>query len=112
MLQQFLGLANYMREYVPSLANLINGLTLEDTNCVKRTKALTKQLKPLKLPEDEDKLIIESDASHLYWGGVLKAKGTDNIEWIVQYASGKFSLTEINYPVHEKEVLAAKKCID
>ncbi|XP_031248844.1 uncharacterized protein LOC116106625 [Pistacia vera] len=126
MLQQFLGLANYIREYVSNLANVINGLTLkvsdkvpwvltlEDANCVKRTKVLTKQLKPLKLPEDEDKLIIESDASHLYWGGgrgVLKAKGTDNIERIVRYASGNFSPAEINYHVHEKEVLAAKEYI-
>lgn len=55
-------------------------------------------------------MIIESDAFGLYWGRVLKAKGTDNIKRIIWYASGKFFSPNTRYPTHEKEVLAVKKC--
>lgn len=98
MLQQFLGLANQIREYVPNLANIINKLTkkvsskvLQDwtdknTNCVIWIKNLTKNLKSLSFPEDSDSLIIESDAFDLYWGGNLKAKETNSIKRMVPYA--------------------------
>lgn len=67
-----------MREYVPNLMKVINGLmrklsekipwewTSEDTNCVLRTKELTKTLKPLRILEDNESLIVKSDASHMY----------------------------------------------
>ena len=113
-----------MREYVNNLAENINGLTKKtnekffwnltskDTVCVQKTKALTKTLKPFRLPKENESLIVKSDASLLYWGGVLKTKGLDNIERIARYAFGRFSDAEINYLVHEKEVLPAKNSIE
>lgn len=90
-LQQFLKLANQMREYVFNLAKAINGLTKkvsskvlwectnEDTNSVTQTK----NLKYFSLLEYSSTMIIESNTSDLYQGEVLKAKGIDNIKQIV-----------------------------
>lgn len=91
MLQQFLGLANQIREYVSNLAKVINRLTKkvsskvpwdwtnEDTNYVIRSKNLTKNIQYLTLLKDSDSMIIESNASNLYWGRIFKPKGIDNI---------------------------------
>lgn len=57
-------------------------------------------------------MIIKTDAFDYYWGGVFKAKRIDSIERIVQHALGKFSTVKINYPTHEKAILAAKEYID
>lgn len=48
--------------------------TENDTKYVKKVKNKLEDLPPLYHPKPEDIMIIESDASHQFWGGVLKAK--------------------------------------
>ena len=52
------------------------------------------------MPKDEDDLYIQTDASDLHWGVVLRRQ-RDNI--IVLYASGTFKGSEVNYDINEKE---------
>lgn len=76
-LQQFPCVANYMWEYVLNLVKIINGFTkkvsekilwelaLEYMKYVLKTMDLTKTFKPLRIYEDDESLIVESDACHL-----------------------------------------------
>jgi len=59
-------------------------------------------------PTEGDQLIIETDASKKYWGGVLKAKKADDKEHVCRYANGSFKPAEIHYHSTEKELLALK----
>ncbi|KAI3706819.1 hypothetical protein L6452_24807 [Arctium lappa] len=81
-----------------------------DTQVVKKIKKHIGILPKLYNPGPNDTLIIESDASDSYWGGVLKAK-TDGGEIISRYASGSFKAAEKNYHSNEKEILALIKTI-
>jgi len=78
------------------------------TGLVKQLKQLCTNLPRLAIPELGDQLIVETDASDKYWGGVLKAKKNDNKELVFRYANGCFKLAEINYHSNEKELLALK----
>jgi len=54
--------------------------------------------------------IVESDASNIGWGVILKQKvGKD--EQIVQFTSRVWNLDKLNYSTIEKEVKAAWNCI-
>ncbi|KAI3678913.1 hypothetical protein L6452_38217 [Arctium lappa] len=81
-----------------------------DTQVVKKIKKHIGTLPKLYNPGPNDTLIIESDASESYWGGVLKAK-VDGGEIISRYASGSFKAAEKNYHSNEKEILALIKTI-
>jgi len=65
-------------------------------------------LPKLAIPEEGDKLIVETNASDNYWGGVLKAKKADGKEHICRYANSSFKPVEINYHSNEKELLTLK----
>jgi hypothetical protein len=84
ILQQFLGIVNYARNYIDNLAKLAGPLyaklrkngqkyfNSEDIKLVKAIKEKVKYLKPLELPLDDNYLIIETDASQEGWGAILK----------------------------------------
>jgi len=63
----------------------------------------------LNLPNKEDDLILETDASNEHWSAVLKIK-----EWekLCKYCSGSFNKAECNYPTIEKEILAVIRGIE
>jgi hypothetical protein len=75
VLQQFLGIVNYIRNYIDNLAKLVGPLYVklrkngqkyfnsEDIKLVKIIKDKVKDLKPLKLALDDHYFIIETDAS-------------------------------------------------
>jgi hypothetical protein len=79
VLQQFLGIVNYARNYIDNLVKLAGPLyaklrknsqkyfTSEDINLVKIIKDKVKDLKPLELPLDDHYFIIETDASKEGW---------------------------------------------
>ena len=85
-LQQFLGIVNYARNYIENLAKLAGPLYAklrkngqkyfyyEDIKLVRTIKEKVKDLKPLELPLDDNYFIIETDASKLGWGAILKQK--------------------------------------
>ena len=78
------------------------------TGLVQQFKKLCANLPRLAVPEPGDKLIIETDASDKYWGGVPKARKVDEKEHIHSYANGCFKPVETNYHSNKKELLALK----
>lgn len=122
-LQRFLGVLTYAETYISKLAEMRKPLqgklkkdtvwnwTQSDTDYIKKIKKNLIVFPKLYLPSNEDKLIIETDASDEFWGGVLKAKTPENIEKICRYSSGSFKQAEKNYHSSEKEILAIKQVI-
>ena len=56
----------------------------------------------LNLPNDEDYLILETDARNEHWSTVFKIiEG----EKLCKYCSGSFYKEECNYPTIEKEII-------
>ena len=56
----------------------------------------------LRLPNENDNLILQIDALDKYWAAILK---TDLGE-ICRYTSGTFNNNQINYDINEKKLLA------
>lgn len=128
-LQRFLGCLNYARTYIQGLAQSVKPLQSKlkkdlqwtwcdnDSDLVRKVKRKVKNLPALHLPEMDEQLIIETDASNEYWGGVLKSRypanhnSGDTSEKLCGYASGTFQGAELRYHSNEKEILAVKKVI-
>jgi len=68
-----------------------------------------KNLPVLNLPNEEDDLILETDASNEHWSAVLKTKKGEKL---YKYCSGSFNKAECNYPTMEKEILAVIRGIE
>ena len=113
-IQQFLGCLTYAGDYIPNLSkkrhkiqkllsktNTI-GWTEEHTEIVKSLKEECKTLPKLRLSDENDNLVLQTDASDKFWAAILKT----DLNEICKYASGTFKPAEINYPTHEKELLA------
>ncbi|CAA29527.1 unnamed protein product [Figwort mosaic virus] len=122
-LQRFLGVLTYAETYIPKLAEIRKPLqvklkkdvtwnwTQSDSDYVKKIKKNLGSFPKLYLPKPEDHLIIETDASDSFWGGVLKARALDGVELICRYSSGSFKQAEKNYHSNDKELLAVKQVI-
>ncbi|UBN09112.1 polymerase polyprotein [Metaplexis yellow mottle-associated virus] len=123
-LERFLGTLNYISGYFPKIAQLRQPLqaklkkevqwtwTQMDSDLVRKIKSKIGVLPDLYNPGPEDQLIIETDASDLYWGGVLKARRPgESSELISRYCSGSFKQAEKNYHSNEKEILALIRTI-
>ena len=109
-IHKFLVCLNYVEGFMLQKLlrkNNTRGWSEEHTDAVKSLKEECKNLPALRLPEENDKLIIQTDASDLYWGAILKT----DINEIYQYTSGTFNQAQVNYPVHEKKLLAIYKGI-
>jgi len=64
---------------------------------------MCKNLPILNLPNEEDDLILKTDASNEHWSAFLKIeKG----EMLCKYCSGSFNKVECNYPRIETKILA------
>jgi hypothetical protein len=112
VLQQFLGIVNYARNYIDNLTKLAGPLyaklrkngqkyfNFEDINLVKIINDNVKDLKPLELPLDNHYFIIETDAFKEGWGAILKQKpnkySPKSEEKICIYASGSYKLKTVN----------------
>jgi hypothetical protein len=108
VLQQFLGIVNYARNYIDNLAKLVGPLyaklrkngqkyfNSKDIKMVRIIKDKVKNLKPLELPLDNHYFIIETDASKDGWGAILNKKhnkySPKSEEKIYRYASGSYKL--------------------
>jgi transposase InsO family protein len=128
-LRQFLGLASFYRRYVKGFARLaapLSELLRESDPDVRRKKtrpivwnvscqlafdALKEALssEPVLIqPDPQAPFTLETDASDWAVGVVLLQLGSDGRLHPVAYEGRKLQGAELNYPVHEKELLAIK----
>ncbi|GAB2265572.1 hypothetical protein Dimus_037837 [Dionaea muscipula] len=122
-LQRFLGCLNYIADFFPNLRQLCEPVyqrlrktpppwTDEHTTIVKHIKAKAKVLPCIHIPHPQTFLIIETDASEIGYGGILKQKKSEkNFEQIVRFHSGIWLGPQKNYSTIKKEVLAIVLCV-
>ncbi|KAJ5082230.1 hypothetical protein N7532_011273 [Penicillium argentinense] len=130
--RQFLGLATYYRRFIRSFARIAAPLheLLKEADAQLRVKKFRpvrwntaaglafRNLKeamvtaPVLMQPDRLKpFIIETDASEWAIGFVLYQEGEDQKLHPVAFDGRKLSTAELNYPVHEKELLAIKEAL-
>lgn len=116
--QEFLGLANYYRKFVMSFSNLaapMTNLTKKDhafiwtQECKNAFKELIERLTAapiLAIFDPEREAVLETDASDYAIGACLTQKGADGNQRPIAYYSRKMTGPELNYDIHDKELLA------
>lgn len=120
--QQFLGIVNYMAEFIPKLASIIKPLQLllkkdappwkdTHTKSVRQLKEMAKTLPSLHIPSS-GKRILQTDASDQYWAAVFLEQQNDKTRKICGYKSGPFSPSEEHYYSTFKEIFAVKRGIE
>ena len=120
-MQRFLGCLNYVSDYFKDLRIICEPLykrlrkngpawTEHHTNLVKEIKQRVKHLPCINIPHPNALLIVESDASNLGYGGILKQEYNNQVH-IVRYHSGIWLDVQINYSTIKKEVLSIILCI-
>lgn len=77
-----------------------------------KVKEMVKNLPCLGIPNPDYFMIVETDASDIGYGGILKQKKTPNTaEQLVRYTSGVWNSAQKNYSTVKKEILAIVLCI-
>jgi hypothetical protein len=116
-LRSFLGLASYYRKFVSHFSSIASPLTqlLHKDQKYEWNEDREKSFQELKqhltsapvllLPDPTKPFSVTADASDLAIGAVL-SQNQGKGEQPVAYESRKLSPAEINYPIHEKELLA------
>jgi hypothetical protein len=116
--QAFLGLLNYYRKFIRNFGHIaapLNNLTKKDTvfalsaECKEAFKELKHRLMiapVLAIYDPEKESILETDASDFAISAILTQKGDDGKKRPVAYYSRKMTQPELNYDVHDKELLA------
>ena len=122
-LQRFLGSLNYISPYYKNLAEdtavLYDRLKKsplpwsdEHTKAIQKIKQNVKNLPCLSLAKPDWEKIIETDASNIGYGGILKQiSPIDKQEYLVRFHSGKWNNSQKNYATIAKEILAIVKCV-
>ena len=122
-LQRFLGCLNYVSDFFPHLKQLCAPLyrrlrknpkpwSLEHTHIVKQIKERINSLPCLYLPNPSAFMIVETDASDIGYGGILKQKvESSQAEQLVRYHSGLWVGAQTNYSTIKKEILAIVLCV-
>ncbi|KAH9668984.1 hypothetical protein KPL70_021606 [Citrus sinensis] len=119
-IQQFLGIINYIRDFLPHVDHHTHHLSAllkkqppewnaDHTRAVTTLKQIAQNPPPLKLLTD-GKRILQTDASDESWGAILLEELNDK-EHFIAYASGHFSETQKHYHSVFKEILAVKNGI-
>ena len=116
-IQQFLGIINYIRDFLPRLAKYTSPLSqmlkknpplwgTMQTEAVKALKKIAQTPPALKIPGN-GKRILQTDASDHYWGAVL-IEELEGKRYYCGHASGQFKEAEKHYHTTYKEALAVK----
>ena len=117
--QSFLGFANFYRRFIQDYSQVVRPLTeltkkekKEEWSWNPEAQAAFEKLKqrfttaPILAHFDPAKaVIIETDASDFVLGAVLSQQDEDNRLHPVAFHSRKFQPAEINYEIHDKELL-------
>ena len=120
-LQRFLGCLNYVGEFVPYLNNIVKPLHDRlkknpppwsdlHTQTVKEIKVKVQSIKCLYLPIPQAFKIVETDASDIGYGGILKQRVHDQ-EYVIAYTSNHWNYAQLKYSTVKKEFLAIVLCI-
>ena len=115
--QCFLGFANFYRIFIKNYSQVVAPLTRltckDKLEWGPQAQKTFKDLKvafttaPILLHLDFSKAFyLETDASDFALGAVLSQMGEDGKLHLVAFYSRKFSAAEINYEIHNKELLA------
>ena len=123
-IRSFVGFANFYRQFIQNFSEVVSPLTkLTGKNSVfkwetEQQSAFT-ELKALFMTEptlvnfdSERETILECDASGWATGGVLSQFDEKGLLRPVGYFSAKNSKAEVNYSIHDKELLAVIKCLE
>ncbi|KAL3359794.1 hypothetical protein AABB24_016335 [Solanum stoloniferum] len=123
-LQRFLGSLNYISPFYKNLsrdlAPLYDRLKKEHkkpwtdslTNLVKTIKERVKSLPCLTLANPAWPKIVETDASNMGYGGILKQINPhDKHEYLIRFHSGKWSDAQRKYATVAHEMLTIVKCV-
>ena len=116
--QSFLGFANFYRRFIRNYSKLVaplTALTRKDTPFEFGSKALEafESLKlhfttaPILAHYDISKpAVVETDASDYAIGAILSQRDESGILHPIAFDSRKFAPAELNYAIHDKELLA------
>ena len=115
--QCFLGFANFYRVFIQSYSKIAAPLTkltckdkldwsLEADHAFEALKKAFTTAPILTHPDFQKPFFLESDASDFALGAVLSQPGEDERLHPVAFHSRKFTAAEINYEIHDKELLA------
>jgi len=120
--QSFLGFCNFYRRFIPNYGNIarpLTRLTVKDTpftfnqDCLDAFKGLKRMLinaPLLKHYRAERESMLETDASDGVVAGILSQLDPEDDEWYpIAYFSKTMAPAELNYQVHDKEMLAIVK---
>jgi hypothetical protein len=119
----FLGFANFYRKFIKGyskIAEPLTALTKKDIRFVwtqnaqkafetLREKFMTAPILAYFDPEKE--AIVECDASDKAVGGTLSQRGSDGKLHPVAFYSKKLTPAELNYDIHDKELLDIVECL-
>ncbi|KAJ9511611.1 hypothetical protein QJQ45_007360 [Haematococcus lacustris] len=117
-LRSFLGSANYYRRHIHHHAHLILPLTNllkaetpwswgpEQQEAFERVKAALASNPVVRPPDFPRPFTVKTDASLYAIGAVLSQRDDNGAEYVVAYESRKLQPAEINYPTHDRELLA------
>ena len=120
--QQFLGLCNYYRRFVPHFSEIAAPLTAltsknvtfiwsdESHTSFQRLKQALCSSPLLPLPQDEGTFVLDADASDVAVGGVLHQE-QQGVEKVIAYTSKKLDLQQKRYCVTRQELLAIVACL-
>ena len=121
--RSFLGAAGFYRRFMPNFAKAaapLHDLT-KDTVPFEWTanheksfvalKGLLTQAPVLRLPDQRLPYSVFTDASNVAIGAVLAQKHSDGVHHPIAYYSRKLKDAEVNYAVHDKELLAVKDAL-
>ena len=79
---------------------------------IRKIKKYVKQLPCIVIPSPNTFKIVETDASDIGYGGILKQVAkNDAKQQIVRFHSGSWSATQQNYSTIKKEILSIILCV-
>ena len=119
----FLGFCNFYRQFIPSYSKVVAPLTgltgkkvsfhwdREQQEAFELLKTLFTKAPILTQWDPSRETFLETDCSGFALGGQL-SQGVDGKRKPVAYYSKKLSKAEINYPIHDKELLAIIRCLE
>ena len=116
--QSFLGFANFYRRFIKDYSKLVSpltGLTKKDTPfewtsiCQTQFNTLKQRFTSAPILQHFDPKLqayVETDASDYAIGTILSQLGSDNLLHPVAFDSRKMAPADLNYAIHDKELLA------